>query len=53
MSNQIYKLTPEQIKAIEMTVAKGDRAEVVPVKGGLKILRATREEIKIENKTIE
>lgn len=52
MDKQIYKLTKEQIEAIEMTVAKGDRAEVVPVKNGLKILRARREEVKIEPKMI-
>lgn len=41
-----YRLTEEQIAAIEAVVRKGDRAEVVPVKDGLKILRAHREEIK-------
>lgn len=40
------RLTPEQIKAIEDTVNRGDRAEVVPVKDGLKILRTRREEVK-------
>lgn len=43
-----YKLTPEQIRAIEATVSRGDRVEVVPVKDGLKILRTKREEIKVE-----
>ena len=51
MSNQVYKLTKEQIEAIEMTVANGDRAEVVPVKNGLKILRAVREEVKIQSRS--
>jgi len=46
MKDQIRKLTPEQIKAIEDTVNRGDRAEVVPVRDGLKILRARREEVK-------
>lgn len=41
-----YRLSPEQIAAIERVVNKGDRAEVVPVKDGLKILRTRREEIK-------
>ena len=41
-----YRLTDEQIAAIEAVVRKGDRAEVVTVKDGLKILRAHREEIK-------
>ena len=40
-----YKLTDAQICAIEETIARGDRAEVVPVKDGIKILRARREEV--------
>ena len=43
-----YKLTPEQIRAIEATVSRGDRVEVVPVKDGLKILRTKREEVRVE-----
>jgi hypothetical protein len=42
----VYRLTEAQIRAIEATLAKGDRAEVVPVKDGIKILRARREEVK-------
>ena len=42
----VYKLTPGQIAAIEATLARGDRAEVVPVKDGIKIPRARREEVK-------
>lgn len=41
-----YRLSPEQIAAIERVVNKGDRAEVVPSKDGLRILKAHREEIK-------
>lgn len=40
------KLTAEQVELINNVVSKGDRAEVVPVKDGLKILRARREEVK-------
>ena len=43
-----YKLTPEQIRAIEATVSRGDRVEVVPVKDGLKILRTKREEVRVD-----
>ena len=46
MEKRIYRLTEAQIRAIESVVAMGDRAEVVPVKDGLKILRTRREEIK-------
>ena len=38
----VYKLTPEQIAAIEAVVSRGDRVEVVPVKDGLKLLRTRR-----------
>ena len=41
-----YRLTQAQIRAIEASLAKGDRAEVVPVKDGIKILRVRREEVK-------
>lgn len=40
------RLTPEQVKVIEEIVNRGDRAEVVPVKDGLKILRTRRDEVK-------
>lgn len=38
-------LTNETIKAIETVISKGDRAEVVPVKDGVKVLRVSRETI--------
>ncbi|MBR0161945.1 MAG: hypothetical protein IJQ02_11780 [Oscillospiraceae bacterium] len=42
-----YRLTREQIGAIERAVNRGDRAEVVPLKDGkIKILRVRREEAK-------
>lgn len=38
------------IKAIESVLAKGDRAEVVPVKDGVKVLRVRREAVKTHGK---
>lgn len=34
------------IKAIESILAKGDRAELIPVKNGVKIIHIKREEVK-------
>lgn len=34
------------IKAIESVLAKGDRAELIPVKDGVKIIHIKREEVK-------
>lgn len=34
------------IKAIESVLAKGDRAELIPVKGGVKVIHIKREEVK-------
>lgn len=34
------------IKAIENVLAKGDRAELIPVKDGVKIIHIKREEVK-------
>lgn len=38
------------IKAIESVLAKGDRAEIVPVKDGVKVLRVKRETVRDGNK---
>lgn len=46
---QERNLTPDDIKKIEATVSKGERAEVVPVKDGVKVLRVRREEVNREN----
>ena len=43
-----YKLTPEQIKAIETVVNGGERAEVVQTSGGLRVLKVIRREVKLE-----
>lgn len=40
------KLTPSQIAAIENTLSKGDRVEIVPQKDGVKLLHIKRCEIK-------
>lgn len=36
----------KQIKAIEAVLAKGHRVELIPVKGGVKIVHIKREEVK-------
>lgn len=41
-----YHLTRQQIEAIEKIANGGDRAEIIPVKDGLKIMRVRREEAK-------
>ena len=47
MSKEIkHKLTEKEIEAIERVVNSGQRAEVVPVKDGLKVLRVVRQEEK-------
>lgn len=39
-------LTQDKIKAAESVIAKGDRVELIPVKGGVKVVRVRREEVK-------
>lgn len=36
------KLTDEQVRIIEKTLAKGDRVEIIPTKDGYKLFEATR-----------
>lgn len=43
-------LTPKQIEAIEAVLRKGDRAELIPVKDGVKIIHIRREEVRAEKK---
>lgn len=38
------------VKAVECIVNKGDRAEIVPVKDGVKVLRVRREAVKTGHK---
>lgn len=40
------QLDTQSIRAIESVLSKGDRAEVVPVKDGVRVLRVKREEVK-------
>lgn len=39
-----FSLDKKAISAIESVLAKGDRAEVIPVKDGVKVLRVRRED---------
>lgn len=46
MSEKIeHKLTKEQIAIIERIVNSGQRAEIIPVKDGVKVVRVKRETI--------
>ena len=40
------KLSQSEISAIERTLAKGERVELIPVKDGVRVVRVRREEIK-------
>lgn len=40
------QLDAQTIKAIESVLSKGDRAEVIPVKDGVKVVKVKREEVK-------
>lgn len=40
------KLNQSEIAAIERTLAKGERVEIIPVKDGVRVVRVRREEIK-------
>lgn len=40
------KIEAGVITAIENTLAKGDRVELIPVKDGVKVVRVKREQIK-------
>ena len=48
MKNPV-KLSDKEIKAIEATLAKGERVEIIPVKGGVKVVRVKREEVRNEH----
>lgn len=43
-----YKLSPEQVKAIEEAAGKADRIELIPCKEGFKITAIQRKEVKSE-----
>ncbi len=42
-------MKPDTIKAIESILARGDRAEVIPTKEGVKVVRIRREVVKGKN----
>lgn len=41
-----YKLDEQTIQAIESVLRRGDRAEIVPLRDGVKVLHIKREEVK-------
>jgi flagellar biogenesis protein FliO len=45
MSMKQVKLESHTIKAIESTLAKGERVEIIPVKDGVKVVRVKRQTI--------
>lgn len=42
-----WKISYEQLEAIEKVLAKGDMVEIIPVKDGVAINRIKREKIKV------
>ena len=46
---QERNLAPEDIKKINLVISKGERAEVVPVKDGVRIIHVKRSEVKTQN----
>ena len=42
----MVELKPEQIKAAETILSKGDRVELIPVKDGVRVIQVQRKEIK-------
>lgn len=51
MADRERILTESQIEAIESVINSGNRVEIIPVKGGIKIVRQRREEVKVSNRT--
>lgn len=49
-TNEKYKLAAHHIAAVESVLAKGDRAELIPVKDGVKVVRVRREEVRYGKK---
>lgn len=48
MSSEKVKISDEQKKAIEKTLANGDRIELIPVKDGVKIMQVQKKTLKTE-----
>lgn len=46
----MVKLDDKSISAINYVIARGDRAEVVPIKDGVRVLRVKRETVKTDKK---
>lgn len=46
VESALEKLKWRDVLAIDKTVSKGDRSEAIPVKGGVKVVRVRREEVK-------
>lgn len=43
--NDKIELTDKQLQAIERTLNKGDRVEIIPIKDGCKVFKVRREKI--------
>lgn len=41
-------LSPQDVAKIEAVLSKGDRAELIPVKDGVKVIHIKRKEVKSE-----
>lgn len=39
-------LKPDEIRAAESILSRGDRAELIPIKSGVKVMRVRREEVR-------
>lgn len=48
--NKEYRLTDEQIKAIEREISKDNRVELIGTKDGIKVTRIRRDIVKVEDK---
>ena len=46
--NKRKEITEKQKKAIEHTLEKGDRVELIPTKSGVKIMHVRKNELKTE-----
>lgn len=46
MNNKKLQIDDKTKQAIEAVLSKGDRAEVIPVKDGVKVMRVRRETMK-------
>lgn len=46
MTKEPVKLSENEIKCVESILTKGYRVELIPVKGGVKVLRVRLDEVK-------